>query len=238
MKKDLLPGLDAAFAKRRRSFYTLLSFFLPLVLLVITLYCMGVTPFGEHNLAISDGRYYLNGLVNFGRMLRGEENLLYSFRNGLGGNNWSVLAWGGFCPVLPLSLLATPENAPFVLTWVIVISFALCGLSMYLLLSELRGHRGDSLLLSTSYAFIGFNVAYCFHYYFLVGVQLLPLMILGLRRLLHGRSPLLYVCSLALCIFCSFYFGFMLCAASVIYFLVWHYVRQERLFGRRLHFQR
>ncbi len=207
----------------------LCSIILPAVLMIIGLMILGVTPFGDHSLAISDGGYYLNYLVFFKSILRGEEGLLYSFLNGLGGNQWSVLAWGWFNPVLFLFPSVNMASAPFVLTWICVLDLSLCGLTMYLLLAYRFGHHVRNLVFSTSYALIGFSVAYIYHYIFFVGVQLLPIVVLGLLMLLQGKSPLLYILSLAVAIFCNFYFGFMLCVASVLIFAAFLYVQHGEL---------
>ena len=71
-KADLQP-------QRYRALYVLLSFFIPVVVLTLVMIGLRVVPFGdEHNLAITDAKWYLNGLVFFSRLLCGEENWLYS----------------------------------------------------------------------------------------------------------------------------------------------------------------
>ncbi|MCR4556297.1 MAG: YfhO family protein [Saccharofermentans sp.] len=206
--------------------YLLLSFLLPCILVIAALFVLGITPFGSHNLAISDGTLYVRSFSNFSRILHGQENLFYSFKNGLGGNEWSLLAWGGITPVTLLTFFATPENMTEYFTWITVINICICGVTMYLLLADVRGHDLSNLLFSTSYALMGFNVAYCFHFFFFIGPQFLPLIALGLRKIFRGRSPLLYIVSLALSIFFSFYFGFMLCVASVIIFGAYLYTSE------------
>jgi len=207
--------------------YILLSLLLPFMIVTLALYLLGITPFGDHNLAISDGALYVRGFSHFTRMLHGQENILYSFKNGLGGNEWSLLAWGGITPVSLLVFFATPENMPVFFTWITVADICICGVTMYLLLADCRGHVLGNLLFSTSYALMGFNVAYCFHFFFFIGPQFLPLIALGLRKIFRGKAPLLYIVSLALSIFFSFYFGFMLCVASVIILGVRLYISDE-----------
>ena len=205
--------------QRYRALYDLLSFFIPLVVLTLVMIGLRVVPFGdEHNLAITDAKWYLNGLMAFSRLLRGEENWLYSLNNGLGNNEWSVLAWGGLAPASALSLFAKLETIPNWFTWICVLNLSLCGLTMYILLDGLWGPKFSHLIFSTSYAMIGFNVVNCYQTAFFHGVQLLPLVVLGLVKLLRGGSPLLYILSLGACLFMNFYFGFHLCVFSVILF--------------------
>lgn len=219
--------------------YVLLSFFIPALVITLGLIGLRIVPFGEkHNLATIDGRYYLNSLAFLKRLITGQENILYSLKNGLGGNEWSLLAWGGFNPVLLLCLFAKLETLPSWFTWISVVNMSLCGLTMYIFLARISSHKSSHLIFSTSYAMIGFSVVNCYQTLFFIGPQMLPLVILGIVHICRGKSPLLYILSLSFCIFFNFYFGFMLCVASVVFFLAALYVHEDwagrrlRLFGK------
>ena len=219
--------------REQRALYILLSFLIPVVLLTLVMMGLQIVPFGnKHSLAITDAKWYLNVQMFFARLLRGEENWLYSLNNGLGNNEWSVLAWGGVSFGGFLSLLARLETMPSVFTWICVDNMALCGLTMYLLLAYLYGHRFSHLIFSTSYALIGFNVVNCYQTLFFMGPQMLPLVVLGLVKLLRGESPLVYVLSLGLCALLNFYFAVHLCIISVVLFLTYLYLHWIELEGK------
>ena len=62
--------------REHRALYVLLSFFLPALVLTLALIGLRITPFGDkHNLAITDAKYYINGLLSFSRLLRGVSTL-------------------------------------------------------------------------------------------------------------------------------------------------------------------
>ena len=219
--------------REHRALYVLLSFFIPALVVTLALIGMRIAPFGDkHNLAITDAKFYLNGQMFLARLLRGEENWLYSLNNGLGNNEWSVLAWGGVHLAGFLSLFAELETIPSVFTWMCVFNMSVCGLTMYLLLAYLYGHKSSHLIFSTSYALIGFNVVNCYQTLFFMGPQMLPLVVLGLVKLLRGQSPLVYILSLGTCILLDFYFGFHLCVISVILFLAYLYLHWAELAGK------
>ena len=218
--------------RQHRALYVLMSFFIPFLVTTLALVALHVVPFGDkHNLAITDAKFYPNGLMSFARLVRGQENFFYSFGNGLGMNNWSSLSWGGLAPASLLALFATLETIPTWFTWICVTNISLCGLTMYILLAGLRGPRSSHLIFSTSYAMMGFTVVNCYQTGFFHGVQVLPLMALGLWKLFHGKRPWLYILSLAYCIFTNFYFGFSLCVASVVFLLAYLYVERDALRG-------
>ncbi len=214
--------------------YIGLSFLLPFFILLLGIIALHIVPFGEkHSLAITDAQNYLNGLMSFSRMIRGEGNYLYSLQNGLGGNQWSGLAWGGLAPASLLALFAKLETIPSWFTWICLTNLSLCGLTMYILLAGVWGHKFSHLIFSTAYAMIGFSVVNCYQTGFFHGMQLLPLMVLGLVWLFRGRSPLLYILSLGICSFLNFYFAFHLCVATLVIFLAHLYVHHDELAGQR-----
>ena len=213
-------------SRKHSAFCIALAFLLPLLIFTLAVMASLITPFGKHNLAISDAKFYINGQIALSRLLRGEDSLLYSFKTGPGANNWSSLAWGGFHFGGLLTLFATMESIPMMFTWICGINMSVCGLTMYLLLAGLRGHRLSNLIFSTSYALMGFNVVNCYQTLFFIGPQMLPLMVLGLIWIFRGKTPLLYILSLGLCILFNFYFGFHLCIASVVLYIAFHFVRR------------
>jgi uncharacterized membrane protein YfhO len=234
MNTESLSQKNAAPRRSRGALYVPLSFLLPMVVLTLAILALHVVPFGTHNLSISDGQFYINNLMNLSRLLRGDGDFLYTFAVGTGSNNWGILSWGGLFPAMFLTLFAQLETMPDLFTWICLVNMSLCGLTMYLLLAGLRGHRPEHLIFSTAYALMGFNVVNCYHYLFFIGPQTLPLVVLGLVYIFRGRSPLLYVLSLGVCGFLNFYFAFMLCVVSVVLFLTHLYIKGPALAGKRL----
>ncbi len=220
---------------RSPALYLLLSFLIPLLVILVALVDLRVTPFGENTLVISDANgLYINTLAYAGRMFRGLESAFYSFEKGLGGNmighfNGILLTPFGF-----LFSLSSIADYPTAFTFVSTLSLSLCGLTMYLLLADIYGHKRSHLIFSTCYALMGFNVANVFQAVFFCASPLLPLMILGLRRLLLGRNPLIYILSIACGMLLNAYFGFVLCAASVLFFFAGLFLYGEELKGKKL----
>ena len=216
-----------------RILFALLSFILPVVIMVLALVALHITPFGDHNLAIVDANFYINNEMWFARLMKGQENILYSLNNGLGGNEWSIFAWGGFSFGNLLSMFAKLETIPTVFTWICVFNVAICGLTMYCLLAYMSGHGIKTLIFSTSYALIGFNVVNIYQIGFVLGPEMLPLVILGLILLFRNKSPLLYILSLAFCGILNFYFAFHLCVISLLFLIGYLYAHASALSGRK-----
>ena len=200
--------------------YTL-SVVIPAVVILAALAGLNITPFGDNSLAISDGdALYINYLGYVGRALSGKEGILFSFEKGLGGNMMGSWGWFLLNPFFVLFASADIMNYMQIYTFVSLLNFCVCGLTMYILLKDIYGHKSSNLIFSTAYALNGFLVANVFQVNFFAVIPALPIMALGLRRILNDQNPLIYILSVAYSLLMNFYFGFMLCAASVLFFLV------------------
>ena len=220
--------------RRKAAIYLCLSFAIPFLIIMAALAGLQVAPFGDHTLVISDANgLYINTLSYAGRMLKGLEGFTYSFEKGLGGNMTGHLNGILLTPFAFLFSFADIANYPIAYTFVSALNMSLAGLTMYLLLADIYGHRRSNLIFSTSYALMGFQVANVFQAVFFSAAPVLPIMVLGLRRLLRGRNPIIYILSIAVGLALNAYFGFALCAASVCFFFtgLWYY---EELRGRRV----
>jgi len=212
--------------RSRRTLYVLLSFLIPFIIVILGDVALHMAPFGDHMLLISDAKVlYASDLAFIQRVLRGQEDVLYSFKSGIGMNLMGANS-GLLNPANVIVLMFDISFWPEMYTLLMAIDIAACGLTMFLFLSAVYGWKGLGLIFSTVYALMGFNVAYCYHYNFILSPELLPLIALGIHQILKGKGPWLYILSLGYAIFASFYFGFMLCLASVVLFLFW-YIRDR-----------
>ena len=145
--------------REHKALYILLSFLLPLVILLVGLVGLHITPFGDKTLLIADANgLYINYLGYVGRLVHGQEGFLYSFEKGLGGNMLPNIGITMLNPFFPLFALFPVRDYPLAFTLVCVLNFSLCGLTMYLLLAELYGHKRSNLLFSI----IRYNVCMSF----------------------------------------------------------------------------
>lgn len=203
-----------------RLLYVALSLIIPAIIIVIALIGMHITPFGDHTLVISDANgLYINYLAYVGRMVQGLEGITYSFEKGIGSNMMDSLGWFLANPSFALFALFDVMDYPTAFTYVSTLNLSLCGLTMYLFLADLRGHGASNLIFSTTYALMGFNVANVFQANFWIGPIMLPLVLMGLARVVKGKGVLIYTVSFACALAMNFYFGFIIGVASVLVFI-------------------
>lgn len=215
------PALKGLTTGRRKVLYGGLSFFIPFILIYIVYYAAKITPFGDNTLFISDSRVlHLSYLSYYSRALCGKEDLLYSFQLGIGKNNYEFIS-GLLSPLNLLCLFFDQSKYAALYSFMLATDMSLSGLTMYLFLSNTIDRNGNALIFSTCYSLIGFNVAYCFMSDFVFFSVPLSLIAWGLINILKGKKPWLYIFALSYSILQSFYFGYMLCIASVALFVTW-----------------
>ena len=195
------------------------SFLIPFCILVSCIYLLKLAPFGEDSLLLIDASsQYVNYLSYFRSVLTGQSDLLYTFSKNLGGDLLSLAAYYMLSPFNVVFLLFNTRFLPLAFTAVMVLKLSCCGLTYYYASSRFFGHKLTNLAFSTAYALMGYNVVYEWNLMWLDGVIILPLLFLGLYRLVTEGKIGLYAFSIGYALATSFYTGYMLCAASVLFF--------------------
>lgn len=189
----------------------------PVALLAGLYAAQGVAPFGPNSLFFGDmdGQYshFLAGFSElFGR------GLFYTWHKALGGEALSWAAYYLFSPFNFLVLLFPTSQMPTAVTLITLAKAGCAGLSMQLFLRRRAGSR-LSVPLSWAWALSGYLLGFSQNIMWMDALIALPLIAWGIRRILEGRSPWLYLVSLAAGIFCCYYIGWMLCLYSLLYFL-------------------
>lgn len=218
-------SIPAATAKVNALVVLLLAFFLPILLLLLVYRHQGMYPFGEKSLLIMD----LNGQsVDFYAYIRGiltdGNSLVYSFQKGLGGNVIGLLNYYGAFPLSLLTALFPPTKMTEAVLLINLLKVGLAGLSMSILLRYLW-KRWDllSVPLAVAYGLMTYNVIYSMQFQWLSSVVLLPLVILGLHRLLtDGKWGVFTLFYVALLIF-NIYTAFMVTVFTGLYVL-WFFI--------------
>lgn len=190
-------------------------------LMVLCLYLLKITPFGDDSLVFLDAEsQYIRFLSYLRSVFAGENNLFYTFSKNMGGDMLSLAAYYLLSPFNILLACFPVEELPLAFTVIVVLKLSACGLSYYHAASRLYGHKSIHLAFSTAYALMAYNTVYCWNIMWLDGVILLPLMSLGLTRLWKQGKWGVYALTIALGLITNFYIGYMLCGASVLFFLV------------------
>jgi uncharacterized membrane protein YfhO len=199
--------------KHRKKLLTLLlGFLIPFTIISLLLALRGIWWGSEITILASDG---FHQYVIFNQVLRntlqGNGSLFYNFTSGLGLNFYALMSYylGSF--LSPLVYFFDLRNMPDALYLFTIVKFGLIGLSSTYSLSCIyhKLNRLSILLLSTSFTLMSFVTSQLEINIWLDVFILIPLILLGLHRLVTNQGILLYFISLVSLFIQNYYFGFM-----------------------------
>ena len=199
--------------KHRKKLLTLLlGFLIPFIIISLLLALRGIWWGSETTILASDG---FHQYVIFNQTLRntlhGNGSLFYNFTSGLGLNFYALMSYylGSF--LSPLVYFFDLRNMPDALYLFTIVKFGLIGLSSTYSLSCIyhKLNRLSILLLSTSFTLMSFVTSQLEINIWLDVFILIPLILLGLHRLVTNQGTLLYFISLVSLFIQNYYFGFM-----------------------------
>lgn len=188
--------------------------------LLIGFIIIGVYPFRDYTTLIIDSIHqYLPFYTDLQEKIKGGDSLLYSFAGGFGYNLWTTIAYYMSNPFNAIMGLIPKENVCDFMDWFIFVKICLCaGTFSYYLAKKHKGIMFPAVF-GTAYALNNYIIGYYYNIMWLDSVAMLPLIMLGIERLVEKRDGRLYGFSLFFGIWCNYYIGFMLCIFSAMYFL-------------------
>lgn len=203
-----------------RAPFWLLSFFLPALAMLAVFAAAGFYPFGEKSLLTADmyGQYtcFLSYLKD---MAANGNDFFYTFSKSLGGDMFGFAAYYLFSPFNWITLLFPTRALPQAIMLLTLLKTGAAGLTFFVFASRESGLRRCALLFSTGYALMAYMFVYQQNIIWLDAVVGLPVVLLGLHRLVTEKKSRLYVLALALCLAVNYYTGYFLCLFSVLFFL-------------------
>lgn len=185
-------------------------------------FLLGVYPFGEKTILTMDmSGQYVSYLAYFRNAVFGKANLFYNFSMNLGSNCFGLFAYYLSSP-LNLVLCFIPEvSITEAILMLNIIKIGLCATTMAVYLQKTTHLRNSHIILfSLMYGLMSYNIVYSQNIMWLDGCIYLPLVILGVERILKSQRITLYVISLFLSILSNFYIGYMVGLFSVLYMIM------------------
>lgn len=206
-----------------------LAFLLPVGMMIFLFIVQEIYPFGGRSFVVSDMYHqYVPFFKEFVRMVKEGESLTFTYNIGIGSSFLALYVYYLASPVHWLAFLFPVDHLVEFMTYLTVIKMGLCGLTAYIYMQKhysdkgediVNDHRVMALVCSAFYAISGYMMAYDWNIMWIDCVILLPLILLGLERMVRNNKPWLYYIMLSLCIFTNYYISIMVCIFVVLYFL-------------------
>ncbi|HJA93179.1 MAG TPA: YfhO family protein [Candidatus Eisenbergiella merdipullorum] len=206
----------------RRNAACLLSFVIPLAVMLGIFIINGVFPFGDESFMHSDMYHqYVPFLSEMQRKLKSGDSLFYSWNVGIGSNFLALYGYYMASPFNWLVFLVPGRYLIEFMTYLVALKIGLCGFTFCFYLIR-HFHKRSVVLVpfAVFYALSGYLAAYNWNVMWLDCIWLFPLIALGLEALVREGKYKLYCISLALCILSNYYISIMVCIFLVLYFLL------------------
>lgn len=204
----------------KQKIWMLLSFIIPILIFIFSVFLNDYYPFGNKLLLMIDGLKQYPGFIgSIIDIIKNNDSIFYSFSGLLGFN---------YIPVATYYLLNITNIFVFLFdkvdiinfySLIITLKFGLIGLTMFIFLDYKNKDNKYNLLFSICYALCSYNLLYYCNYMWFDSIIMLPLVILGIEKIIKENKYIFYIITLFLAIIFNYYIGYMICIFSAIYFI-------------------
>jgi uncharacterized membrane protein YfhO len=179
----------------------------PVLITVLAFAVTGIYPFGDGQIAVIDMYHqYVPFLSELQLKLQSGGNLFYTWNGAAGSNFWNLMAY--YC-ASPLNLLLVLFPAKYIMEATAFILLIKIGLSGSFMTMYLKHVDNKCNMLTVAFASLYALSSYVMGYYWCImwmdAVMLLPLIMLGLNKLIDDGRFVMYTVALALTVFSNYY---------------------------------
>ena len=217
--------------------YALLAAGCTALIMIVVYFAYDLIPFGDKTILRMDLYHQYGPLFSeLYERVTNFDSLLYSWKSGGGGaflgNFFNYLS----SPFALVMLLLGHKNMPEAISVMILLKAMTAAFTFaYFITKKFKKQSPITSAFGVLYACSGYFIAYYWNVMWLDAFYLLPLVILGIEKLISERKMKLYIITLALTFVTNYYMAYMVCIFSVLYFLYYYfsgYAVNETYFGR------
>ena len=193
----------------------IITFFTTILILVVV---FDFVNLNKDTILISDLKSQMYPLLEYFKLFFTGEIGFYNFAFGLGDTFLGTFYYYLSSPFNFLVFLF--KDIGFTVYLIVILKSAFSSLFCYKYLKYQNKINKMSLLISFSlmYGLSSYFIRYHFFIQFLDVYMMLPLVLLGIDKIIKEKNYLLYAVSLMLTILFNYYFAFMVCVFSFLYF--------------------
>lgn len=250
---NIAPAEEASVASPKRAWYTkfledtavgrwiyrhrvaLGAFFIPVAIMYLIYSCFGVHPYGDMSALVLD----LNGqYVSYYEMMRdavwGDGSLIYSWSRNLSGETMGIFGYYLASPFMWIIVLLPRTMMCGAIEIMQLAKVGCCGLAFAYYLKRSKNAKASSqIIFSVSYALMTYIVVELMNPMWIDGMIWLPMIILGIERLVDEGKMLPLILPMSIMFVSHFYIGYMLAFFSIIYFIYYIFSRPGHIVAPR-----
>lgn len=213
----------------QKHYLYLLSFFIPFTIITFYFAYRNMFPFGNSSILTVDlGQQYIDFFAYFRRTLLNHNfsDIFYSFSNGYGGEMIGIWAYYLMSPINLILLIFPAKFINAAILLITIIKYALSGLTFSIFLKNQKIKNNLLIIsLSIAYSMNGWMIANQLNIMWLDGVILLPLILMGIDRILNNQKPSLFIISYFGIIVINYYIAYMISIFIAVYVIFSLYIK-------------
>lgn len=214
--------------KINRYFKYCIVFFIPIICLLVHMAIKGCYPFGNNTILLGDANLqYYAFFVELADKIQDGGSLFFSWKGGMGYDFYANLFYYLGSPFNVIALLFGKSNMELGMIVTMLVQIGGCGITMLYYLAhtknnKLRHGRINNILcmlFALAYAMCDYMLAYQYNLMWLISLMLVPLIMLGIERMIDNQDVRLYFVVLFLTLITNFYFAWFICIFAIIWFI-------------------
>ncbi len=211
------------------NIFLVMAFVAAAAIMMIVYFCNDVIPFGNRTVLRMDLFHQYGPLfAELYDRITHFKSFAFSWTSGGGssflGNYFNYLSSPVAIIILAFGHLRIPES----IGAMVLIKNALAASTMaYFLKKTFKKNDFTVSAFGIMYAFCGFFVAYYWNIMWIDAMYLLPLVALGIEKIIEENKAKLYVVSLFVTFFANYYMAFMVCVFSVVFFFAYYFANHS-----------
>lgn len=228
MKEQVLEELFLN-ERRKRWVYYILACAIPAILWSIV-FSKPYIAQDRFTLLTSDlNGQYINYLMYFRNAILNGDGLFFSFSGLLGIDTAALIGYYFLSPLNLLILIFPADRIARAVYWIVFLKVILAGFTASMFFGKKRGYDLRCLVFSTTYALSGYIFAYFMHIMWLDSIYMLPLVALGLEKLVKEGKKSLYIISLAYTFVTCYYTGYMVAGFSLLFLFYLLFIEKRKV---------
>lgn len=200
------------------------AFFITLSIFLILLKILGYAPFGNKSIAWGDANIqYLDFFSYYKDVVEGRNSITFTFSNTLGESALAIFSYYLSSPFNILIILFDKTDLHSFMDIIFALKIATAAATFAYFLQERFSNQLKKvfvIILSICYAFMQYNIAQSSNIMWIDGVYMLPLIILGVHRIIRKNKIHLLSISVGLSIMFNWYTAGINCLFSAIWFVL------------------
>lgn len=205
---------------KKEKRYGMAAFFIPVLIMSICYAMIGIYWGSDRSVLASDAfSQFSNFHASFNNVLHGEQSIFYSWNASLGLNYYALISYylgGIFTPLVFFFKNSQMPDALYLLTLLKIGSASLA--FWFYAKNTFKINKWSHVALAVGYSLMSFITAHSELIMWLDTFVYLPLIFLGINKIIDERQPTLLFVAYFLLFISNFYFGFMVGILSFMYF--------------------